>query len=68
MPDIAAAAARLADEIEGAVLLPGSEGFAAACELWNGRFSPRPALIVQCRATAEVAAAVQAARELGLGV
>jgi FAD/FMN-containing dehydrogenase len=56
----------LRSRIEGMVLLPGEAGYDDARALWNGGIDRRPALIVQCRTAADVAAAVDLAREVGL--
>ncbi|NBE98591.1 FAD-binding protein [Nonomuraea sp. KC401] len=41
-------------------------GYDGACRLWNGAVDRRPAAVVTCHTTPEVAAAVQVARDLGV--
>ncbi|MDG6107465.1 FAD-binding oxidoreductase [Dactylosporangium aurantiacum] len=48
------------------LLLPDDAGFGGARRVWNAAVTHRPALIARCRDTAEVAAAVRAARDAGL--
>ncbi|HSV47709.1 MAG TPA: FAD-binding oxidoreductase [Ramlibacter sp.] len=50
----------------GEILRPGDAGYDAARAIWNGAIDRRPAFIVRCRTTAEVAAAVRFAAESGL--
>ena len=52
----------------GPLLLPGDDGYDAARAVWNGMIDRRPAVIARCRGTADVMAAVDAAREAGLPV
>lgn len=52
----------LANEITGEVLLPTDPGYDAARTIWNGRFDPHPAAVVQCRNADDVAAALRMAR------
>lgn len=47
---------------------PGDPGYADATTLWNGGVTTRPALVVRPRTAAEVAEAVTAAREAGVGL
>jgi FAD/FMN-containing dehydrogenase len=47
----------------GEVLRPGDAGYDQARALWNGAIDRRPAFIVRCRSSAEVAAAVRFASE-----
>ncbi|GAA5099939.1 FAD-binding oxidoreductase [Nocardia iowensis] len=47
---------------------PGDPAYAEAVTLWNGAVTTRPALVVRPRSSAEVATALTAAREFGLGV
>lgn len=48
------------------LLEAGDAGFAAARELWNPAVATQPALIARCADTAEVIAAVRAARDFDL--
>jgi FAD/FMN-containing dehydrogenase len=50
----------------GEVLRPGDPGYDEARALWNGAIDRRPAFIVRCRSTAEVAASVRFAAAQGL--
>ena len=56
------------DRIAGTVLGPDHEGYDAARQTFNGTIDRRPATIVQCRSTADVVAAVEAARNAGLAI
>jgi hypothetical protein len=50
------------------VFRPGDSAYASATALWNTGVTARPALVVRPRISAEVAAAVTAARASGIGV
>src|SRR5206468_3206861 len=51
-------------EFSGTILQPGDSGYDAARGVYNAMFDGRrPALILQCRNTADVAAAVRYARD-----
>jgi FAD/FMN-containing dehydrogenase len=50
------------------VLGPSHAGFDTARRIWNGTVDKRPAAIVRCSSTDDVIAAVNFAREQGLGV
>ncbi len=54
--------------IIGDVLLPGHAGYDEARRVWNGAIDRRPAMIVRCHSTADVAAAVQMATSTGLEI
>src|SRR5215831_18576202 len=47
----------------GRVLQPGDDGYDDARAIWNGLIDRRPALIVECKGTADVVDAVNFARE-----
>jgi FAD/FMN-containing dehydrogenase len=64
----AALAADLATRISGSVLGPEDAGYDAARALHNGLIDRRPALIVRCRTTDDVVAALAFARTAGLEV
>jgi FAD/FMN-containing dehydrogenase len=53
----------LSKHVRGTVLRPGDAGYEAACEVWNGMISRRPAFIVRCESTDDVVAAVNFARD-----
>ena len=57
-----------ARDLRGSLLLPGDDGFAAACAAWNGRFRRSPDLAVRCASEEDVAAAVRFARAEGLSL
>jgi FAD/FMN-containing dehydrogenase len=50
----------------GEILRPGDPAYENARRVWNGAIDRRPAFIVRCRTTAEVAASVRFAAEQGL--
>lgn len=52
--------------LRGPVLQPGDPGYDDARAIWNAMIDRRPALIVRCAGTADVAASVNFAREHGL--
>ena len=56
------------DGIDGTVLMPGESAYDEARHTFNGMLDKRPAVIVQCRSTADIVAAVKSARALGLPV
>jgi FAD/FMN-containing dehydrogenase len=58
----------LGEGFSGAILAPGDAGYDAARTIHNGLIDKRPALIASCRDTADVVAAVSAAREADLEV
>ena len=68
MPNSESAAATLRPNVSGAVLLPDAAGYDAARRVHNGLIDRRPAIIVQCRGTADAQAAVRAAREHGFEI
>ncbi len=56
------AESELVPAVRGEVLTPGVEGFDEARALWNARVDRRPDVIVRCRGTRDVMAAVDVAR------
>jgi hypothetical protein len=70
MTSIAEEAAELAAQVAGPVLVPGDDGYAAECAVYNLNLALEPALIVGVTSEADVQAAVRfaAGRELPLSV
>ena len=68
MPSPESAVAALRQHATGAVVLPTDATYDAVRRVHNGLIDRRPALILQCRGTADVQAAVRAAREHGLEI
>jgi FAD/FMN-containing dehydrogenase len=59
----------LRDATRGEILTSGDEGYAEACQIWNGAHDGRqPALIVRCSGPADVIAAVGFARSNDLAI
>lgn len=52
--------------VTGGVVLPSDGAYAQACRVWNRGVRHRPAMIALCRNAADVACAVQTARDHGL--
>ena len=63
---IAKAVSELAGAFSGRLLQPGDGGYDEARRVHNGMVDKRPALIAQCAGTADVAEAVNLARNLSL--
>src|SRR5690349_17961479 len=63
MGNTAAAAEQLRTALLGDVIVPGDDGYDAACAIWNGNIQCRPAIVARCRGAADVAAAVRCGRE-----
>ena len=61
-----AAVKEFAASLNGSLMVPGMDGYDAARALWNGMFDRKPALIAQCSGPADVASAVNFARENNL--
>jgi FAD/FMN-containing dehydrogenase len=60
--------AELNGQVSGSVLGPQDAGYDAARAVHNGLVDRRPALIVRCRTTSDVVAALAFARRAGLEV
>jgi FAD/FMN-containing dehydrogenase len=63
-------ASRLQRRVDGEVMLPGDAGYDSARALWNAMVDRRPAVVVRCTSSADVAAALDFARssDLEIGV
>ncbi len=62
-----AAVSEFAGELEGRVYTSGDDGYDTVKRVWNGMFDhKRPALIAQCKSTADVVKAVRFAAERNL--
>ncbi|MDX1646442.1 MAG: FAD-binding oxidoreductase [Longimicrobiales bacterium] len=59
---------QLAEDLHGALIRPGEDGYDQARSLWNGRFRRRPAVVVRCASDDDVARAVRFARTEGMEV
>jgi FAD/FMN-containing dehydrogenase len=61
---------RLNSKVQGRVMLPGDDGYDSARALWNAMVDRRPAAVVRCTSSADVAAAIDFARsnDLEIGV
>jgi FAD/FMN-containing dehydrogenase len=68
MPDISTSVAELSNSFSGRLLLPKDPGWDVARRVHNGLVDKRPALIAQCRGSADIALAVRAARDHGLAI
>ncbi len=58
----------LAQQVRGAVLRPGQDGYDGARSIWNGMIDRRPAVIVRALGAADVVAAVNFARDNDLAL
>src|SRR4051794_15134036 len=58
----------LATQVSGPVLGPGDEDYNAARAVHNGLIDRKPGLIVRCRTTSDVVAALAFARRNGLEI
>jgi FAD/FMN-containing dehydrogenase len=56
--------------VDGQVMLPGEDGYDSARALWNAMVDRRPAVVVRCASSADVAAALDFSRsnDLEIGV
>ena len=68
MTDFSATVAELSSSFNGRVLLPKDPDWDTARRVHNGLVDKRPALIAQCRGSADIALALRVAREHGLEV
>lgn len=65
---VAEAATKLAARFKGQVLQPADTGYEEARKVHNGLVDKRPALIVRCQGVADVVAALDLSRKLGLEI
>ncbi|MFO1313212.1 MAG: FAD-binding oxidoreductase [Burkholderiales bacterium] len=68
MSDIYSRVSELASRFSGRLLLPDDPAWDVARRVHNGLVNKRPALVAQCRGTADIAMAVRFAREAGLEI
>lgn len=54
------------NQLQGKVLEPGASGYEDARTVWNGMIDERPSVVARCTGAADVIAAVNFARDLGL--
>ncbi|HJY46715.1 MAG TPA: FAD-binding oxidoreductase [Propionibacteriaceae bacterium] len=59
---------RLRHSVDGQVMLPGEDGYDSARALWNAMVDRRPAVVVRCVSSADVAAAIDFSRSHNLEV
>jgi FAD/FMN-containing dehydrogenase len=59
---------KLSEQVRGEVITPADEGYEEARKVYNAMIDRRPAVVVRCTETADVAAAVDYARENELAV
>jgi FAD/FMN-containing dehydrogenase len=61
---------RLNSKVQGRVMVPADDGYDSARALWNAMVDRRPAAVVRCTSSADVAAAIDFARsnDLEIGV
>ena len=68
MSDLSSSVAELSNGFSGRLLLPADAEWDAARRVHNGLVDKRPALVAQCRGSADIALAVRTAREHGLEI
>ena len=66
--DVHRCLAALRHRLDGDVLVPGDEGFAAACDGWNRGVTHHPRIVVVAADVGDVIAAVAFARDAGIGL
>ena len=64
----AADVAAFASRISGGVLSAADDAYDEARKVWNGMVDKRPALVARCLGSADIAAAIEFARESGLEI
>jgi FAD/FMN-containing dehydrogenase len=68
MRDLGSAVEAVRGTIDGTVSVPGEPEYETAVSIWNGVIERRPAVVVSCASSGDVAAALAAAKEQGLEV
>src|SRR4029453_1533185 len=68
MSDLSSSVTELSNNFSGRLLLPNDSEWEVARRVHNGFVNKRPALIAQCRGSADIALAVRLAREKGLEI
>jgi FAD/FMN-containing dehydrogenase len=59
---------RLRQDLDGGIMVPGDGGYDAARAVWNAMVDRRPAVVVRCASSADVAAAIHFARRTDLEI
>jgi FAD/FMN-containing dehydrogenase len=68
MTGVQSAVETLQGTIDGTVSVPGEAGYGTAVSIWNGVIERRPAVVVSCASSGDVAAALAFAQAHGLEV
>ena len=68
MTDVQSRVHTLRGAIDGLVSLPGEAAYNTAVSIWNGVIERRPAVVVSCMSSGDVAAALAVAKQEGLEV
>ena len=68
MSDLSSSVTELSNSFSGRLLLPNDSEWDVARRVHNGLVNKRPALVAQCRGSADIALAVRLAREKGLEI
>src|SRR4029450_10399606 len=68
MSDLSSSVTEVSNNFSGRLLLPNDSEWEVARRVHNGFVNKRPALIAQCRGSADIALAVRLAREKGLEI
>src|SRR4051794_10815370 len=68
MHELSSRVAEVSNRFSGRLLLPDNPAWDIARRVHNGFVDKRPALVAQCRGTADIALAVRFARDAGLEI
>src|SRR5678815_2017931 len=68
MSELSSRVAELSSRFSGRLLLPENPAWDVARRVHNGLVDKRPALVAQCRGSADIALAVRFARDAGLEI